>query len=420
MSPPPASTAAADPEATTAPTRPSRAIVITVLGITQILAWGSTFYLLAVLAPVIAADTGWPKTFVVGGLTLGLVAASLVSPRVGRAVEATGGRPVLVGSALVMAAGLALLGLATSRTLYLAAWLVIGLGMGAGLYDAAFATLGRLYGSTARSAITALTLFGGFASTVGWPLSAFLVETLGWRGACFAYAAMHVLVIAPLYLTLLPRRPAPAPVATPALPAGGEKTGSDEAASAARPAGDDRLLRLTLSAALTVSGIATAVISVHLITLLQARDLTLAAAVGLAAMVGPSQVGARVLEAWIGRRYHPIWTAGASAALTFTGVAILALGWAVLPLALVCYGAGIGIRSIVKGTLPLALFGPHGYAALMGRLALPQLLVAALAPLAAAWLLEAAGPTALLWTLAGVTALDAVLMGLIQVQMRGR
>ncbi|WP_043539946.1 MFS transporter [Salinarimonas rosea] len=394
-------------------------MVITVLGITQILAWGSTFYLLAVLAPVIAGETGWPKTFVVGGLTLGLVAASLVSPRVGRAVEATGGRPVLAGSALVMAAGLALLGLATTQALYLAAWLVIGLGMGAGLYDAAFATLGRLYGSTARSAITALTLFGGFASTVGWPLSAYLVETLGWRGACFAYAAIHVVVVAPLYLALLPRRPGPAPVATPTLSAHAAETAAPAAASASS-LGGDRLLRLTLSAALTVSGLATAVLSVHLITLLQARDLALAAAVGLAAIVGPSQVAARVLEAWLGRRHHPIWTAGASAALTFAGVAMLALGWAILPVALVFYGAGIGIRSIVKGTLPLALFGPHGYAALMGRLALPQLLVAALAPLAAAWLLEAAGATVLLWVLAGVTALDGVLMGLIRLQMRRR
>lgn len=416
MSPPPAADAALDRETTAeAPTRPARPVVITVLGITQILAWGSTFYLLTVLAPVIAAETGWPKTFVVGGLTLGLVAASLVSPRVGRAVEATGGRPVLVGSALTMAAGLLALGLAESRIAYLAAWLVLGLGMGAGLYDAAFATLGRLYGSTARSAITTLTLFGGFASTVGWPLSAFFVETFGWRGACFAYAAVHVLVVMPLYLALLPRRPAPAPVATN-VAAGATATG----AQPARSPGDDRLLRLTLAAALTVSGLATAIVSVHLITLLQARDLALAAAVGFAAMVGPSQVGARVLEAAIGRRYHPIWTAAASALLTFTGVTLLASGAAILPLALICYGAGIGIRSIVKGTLPLALFGPNGYAALMGRLALPQLLVAALAPLAAAWLLEAAGPTTLLWALMGVTALDAAFVGLIWVRMRGR
>ncbi|GGK43667.1 MFS transporter [Salinarimonas ramus] len=416
MSPPPSDSAALDLASAAAPEKPSRPVVITVLGVTQILAWGSTFYLLAVLAPVIVAETGWAKTFVVGGLTLGLVAASLVSPRVGRAVEATGGRPVLVGSALTMAAGLAALGLAAHPLAYLAAWLVIGLGMGAGLYDAAFATLGRLYGASARSAITTLTLFGGFASTIGWPLSALFVEQLGWRGACFAYAAIHVLVVAPLYLTLLPRRPAPAPHAAPvATPA------TEKPADGARRLRDETLLRLTLAAGLTVSGLATAVLSVHLITLLQARDLALAAAVGLAAMVGPSQVGARVIEAWIGRRYHPIRTAAASAALTFAGVALLASGnAAILPLALVCYGAGIGIRSIVKGTLPLAIFGPFGYAALMGRLALPQLLVAALAPLAGAWLMETIGPDALLHALIGVTTLDALLVLAIALQIRGR
>jgi len=417
VTPPPPSTLAAEDDAPPAAKnrRPSRPTVITALGVTQILAWGSTFYLLAVLAPVIVAETGWGKTFVVGGLTLGLIAASLVSPRVGRAVEATGGRPVLVGSALVMAAGLAALGFATTQTLYLAAWLVIGLGMGAGLYDAAFATLGRLYGANARSAITTLTLFGGFASTVGWPLSAFFVETLGWRGACFAYAGIHLFVLAPIYLAFLPRRPGPSPVDTPAAPAAATSAGASPIVR-----GDDRFLRLTLSAALTISGIATVVVSVHLIALLQTRELALAAAVGLAAMVGPSQVGARLIEAAIGRRYHPIWTAAASTLLTFSGVTILALGWAILPVALVCYGAGIGIRSIVKGTLPLALFGPHGYAALMGNLALPQLLVAALAPLGAAFLLDALGPTALLWTLVGVTALDALFVALIWAQMRGR
>lgn len=417
MTPPPASTVAADAGSSTGPEalKPSRPVVIIALGITQILAWGSTFYLLAVLAPVIVAETGWSTPFVVAGLTLGLVAASLVSPRVGRAVEATGGRPVLAGSALVMAAGLALLGLAGTQAHYLAAWLVIGAGMGAGLYDAAFATLGRLYGASARSAITAVTLFGGFASTVGWPLSALLVETLGWRGACFAYAAMHLLVIAPIHLVCIPRRPGPSPVALPAATATGSATRTP--APDAKPAGD-RLLRLTLAASLTIGWLPTAVVAVHLIALLQARDLALAAAVALAALVGPAQVGARVVEAAIGRRFHPIWTAAVSALLTFFGVAVLALGWPILPAALICYGAGIGIRAIVKGTLPLALFGPHGYAALMGWLALPQLFVAALAPLAAAWLLEAAGPTALLWALVGVTALDALFVGLIVVQMR--
>jgi len=163
-----------------------------VLGVTQIFAWGSSYYLPAVLAKPIAADTGWSLSWVVGGLSLGLLVAGLVSPWVGRAIARSGGRPVLALSAGLLAAGLSALALAHSLPAFLIAWLLVGLGMGAGLYDPAFATLGRLYGHGGRSAITTLTLFGGFASTVCWPLSAFLDAHLGWRGACLVYAGFQL------------------------------------------------------------------------------------------------------------------------------------------------------------------------------------------------------------------------------------
>ena len=156
---------------------PDRRIVVTALGVTQILAWGSTFYLLAVLAPNIARDTGWTYDRVVIGVSVGLLVAGIVSPRVGRYIASHGGRPVLAIGALLLAAGLASLGAAPNFPLYLVAWAVIGAGMGAGLYDAAFSTLGNIYGSNARGAIAAVTLFGGFASTVCWPLSAYLVQS---------------------------------------------------------------------------------------------------------------------------------------------------------------------------------------------------------------------------------------------------
>jgi MFS family permease len=160
-----------------------RNVVIGALGLVQIIAWGSSYYLIAVLAKPIADDTGWPLTWVIGGTSVGLLTAGLISQEVGHAIQKHGGRPVLVASTMLLAAGLLGLGFAPSLPFFFAAWVVLGLGMGAGLYDAAFGTLGRLYGTEARSAITTLTLYGGFASTICWPLSALLVEQLGWRGA---------------------------------------------------------------------------------------------------------------------------------------------------------------------------------------------------------------------------------------------
>jgi MFS family permease len=164
--------------------RTSRGVVVAVLGLLQILSWGSTFYLLAVLAKPITTETNWPYDRVMAGLSLGLLVAGAVSPRVGRAIARFGGRGVLACGALLIASGLVAVGTARHYAVYIMGWAVMGAGMGAGLYDAAFATLGWLYGKSARSAITAVTLYGGFASTVCWPLSAFLVQQLGWRGAC--------------------------------------------------------------------------------------------------------------------------------------------------------------------------------------------------------------------------------------------
>ena len=405
------------------PAAPPKAVVISALGITQILAWGSTYYLLAVLAEPIAAETGWSLAMVVGGLTLGLIAASLVSPRVGNAIQATGGRPVMSASSLIMAAGLAGLAFVDHPGLYFAIWILLGIGMGAGLYDAAFATLGRLYGKEARGAITALTLYGGFASTLCWPLSAFLVETLGWRGACLTYAGVHLLINLPLHLFALPRRPPDDPARPPqsrreilgALLRGRARG----AAQIALPA-SDRLLFTLLATGLTIGGIASAVLSVHLLTVLQARDIALAAAVGLGALVGPSQVGGRILEMLIGRRFHPLWTALASALLIFAGVTMLAGHAPLIALALVLYGAGIGIRSIVRGTLPLALFDPQIFAAVMGRLAAPILLVGALSPLAAAWIIDAYGTDTMLTIIVGLCLADILLVGLVALAARKR
>lgn len=375
--------------------------VIPVLGVTQILAWGSSYYLLAVLAKPIAADTGWPFGWVVGGLSLGLLVAGIVSPRVGRSIQRLGGRLVLAASAVLLALGLTGLALSPNLYVYVAAWLVLGAGMGAGLYDAAFATLGRLYGQQARTAITTLTLFGGFASTIGWPLSALLVSRFGWRDACLIYAAIHLLVLLPLYLFGLPTEKAqPHPVAAEA--------GGGSGRGLLRPG--ELPLFVLIALVTMVSSMISAVFSVHLLTLLQARGIALAAAVGLGAIVGPSQVGARAIEMLISRFHHPVWTKLIATGLLGAGVALLWIRLPIVAAALVCYGAGLGLESIARGTVPLAVFGERRYPALMGLIAMPSLIMQAAAPSLGAILIARLGAHGALGVLLAVTLANLALV----------
>jgi MFS family permease len=373
--------------------------IISTLGITQILAWGSTYYLPAVIAKTVSEDTGWPLEWVVGGLSLGLLIAGLVSPRVGAAIDRRGGRNILALSAGSICLGLLGLAAASNLVWYVGAWLIVGVGMGAGLYDAAFATLGRLYGQQGRSAITMLTLFGGLASTVCWPLSAFLLDQVGWRGTCIAYAVIQLLIALPLYLLVLPRE---AP------------THFDSATGIRSDLNSDRksrryLLPVLLAMTLTLAAVISSTLSVHLLNILQATGLTLGAAVALGALIGPSQVAARAVEMAVARFHHPIWTKLASVGFTALGVGALFANLPIVPLALICYGAGIGLESIARGTLPLALFGSEGYATLMGRLAMPSLIAQAAAPSVGALLIERAGSSAALGALAGAAVLNVAL-----------
>lgn len=364
----------------------NRLTVISALGVVQILAWGSSFYLPAVLSAPIASETGWPLSWIVGALSLGLLTAGAVAPYVGRVIGETGGRPVLAAAALLLAAGQIILGLAPNLAVFLFGWIAIGAGMAAGLYDAAFSTLGRLYGGSARSAITVLTLWGGFASTVCWPLSAYLVAHLGWRGTCFAYAAIQILISLPLVLTVLPRT-------LPELsrPAGGNADRSGEINPVERRA------FLLLAGIMILGGAISAIVGVHVLTLLQEQGLSLTAAVALGALIGPAQVGGRVVEMLGKEQHHPLWTMTGALALIALGLGLLSMGVGLVAFALILYGAGNGIFSIAKGTLPLSLFGPHRYAPIVGRLARPSLVAQAVAPAVSAFGIEKAGAS---WTYA--------------------
>jgi MFS family permease len=377
-----------------------RFVVISAMGIGQILAWGSSYYLLAVLAGPVARATGWSDSWIIGALSLGLLASGLVSPRIGHLIERFGGRPILASSAVLLAAGLLLQACAPNLAIFIVAWLVIGLGMGAGLYDPAFSTLGRLYGEHARSAITQLTLFGGFASTVCWPLSAYFVEHFGWRGTSLAYAAINIAVVLPLYLLCVPREERRLPAARSSVPG----------AMGRKRSAEDRYAFVLVAAGLTVASVIMTVISVHVLTLMQARGLTLATAISFGALIGPAQVGARVLQAALGRHRHPIWSFLVSAFLVAIGLCMLLGPASVIGAGLVLYGSGGGIRSIVRGTMPLALFGREGYAVLMGWLAMPSLVAQAASPSIGALLLEHLGANLTIAVLIGAAVFNILLV----------
>jgi MFS family permease len=378
-----------------------RRVVITALGIGQILAWGTSFYFPAVFAEPIVAETGWSLAYVVAGTSLGLLVAGLISPQVGRIIDKHGGRPVLLASSLCYAAGLAGIGVSPVLPVYLASWILIGIGMGTGLYDAVFAALGRMYGSEARTPITNLTLFGGFASTVCWPLSAFMIEHVGWRAACFAYAGLHLFLVLPLQMAVV--RAAPA---TEAAVAGGQR-GHQETL----PARNEMLIFALLAAVLSIAAGIGSIVVVHLLIFLQARGLDFAAAVSLGTLFGPAQVGARIIERLFGSHYHPVWTMIASCTLMAVGLVLLYGAVPALLLVILLYGAGYGISWIGRGTLPLALFGPVRFPRLMGKLAFPSLIIQALAPSAGAFLIESHGVNATIGVLTLLAVINVALIG---------
>ena len=373
-------------------------ITITAVGFTQIFAWGATYYLLTVLANPIATDTGWPKFWVIGSYSVSLLVAGLISPYVGVAIQHHGGRLVLAASSAILALGLAGLAISPNLAVYMISWIVIGLGMGSGLYDAAFAMLGRSYGTAARHSITAVTLIAGFSSTICWPLSAFLLEQWGWRGVCFFYSIMHLLVCWPIHLGMLPKNILNSSVAT-------------KAETSAHLGARNKLNVYLLALALTSVSVISAIVSVYLIVLLQESGAARTTAVALAALLGPSQVVARLAEMFFGRYYQPIWTLIVATGLIATGLGLLAVNMFPLGIGVLFYGGGIGIAWIARGTLPLALFGPEDYAILMGRLAFPSLLAQAISPSLGAILFDAYGADVtlmVLFTLAILTVAAAV------------
>ena len=336
------------------------------LGLAQTLAWGSTYYLPAILANAMAAELGLATAWIFTAFSAGLLLSAFLGPAAGRLIDLHGGWRVLPASNLVFAAGLAMLGMSSGPGSLFASWLVIGVGMSAGLYEAAFSTLAGIYGREARRSITGITLIAGFASTVCWPLSAYMDVTLGWRATCYVWAVAHLAIGLPVNLLLPPGK---------ATERGAQATESQT------PEKGRILVMAALSFVFAATWFCSTAMAAHLPRVLQESGASLAAAVAAAALVGPAQVGARVLEFWLMRHVHPIVSARiASLAHPVGAAGLMAMGSPAASAFAVTHGAGNGVMTIAIGTLPLALFGAAGYGLRQGLLMAPARLLSASAP----------------------------------------
>lgn len=361
---------------------PSKTIVVAALGTTQTLAWASSYYLPAILGAPIAAALGLPASVFFGIFSGSLLLGAALSPLVGRLIDTHGGRAVLTASNAVLAMGLALLGLAQGIVSLAIAWVFLGIGMAIGLYDPAFATLTRLYGRGARAPITGITLIAGFASTVGWPASAWFEHAFGWRDACLIWAGLNLFAALPLNWLVIP----PAPP----LPAAEER--EPTVLEAKPPRGAMPILAFYFCATAFVTG----AMAAHLPRFLEAAGASEAAAIAAGALVGPAQVAARLVEFGLLRSIHPVWSARVAAVMHPLGAAVLgALGPAGVALFALLHGAGNGLITIARGTLPLAIFGPDGYGLRTGILAAPARVALSAAPFVFGVLLDWIGTFAI-------------------------
>src|SRR6266436_5086532 len=350
--------------------------IILALGTTQTLAWASSYYLPAILADPIARDLGVSSNWVFAAFSASLVISAVLGPRVGRQIDLVGGRSVLSISSLTLAAGLVLLGCSYSIPVLVVAWLLLGVGMGFGLYDAAFGTLGRIYGDAARRSITGITLIAGFASTVGWPLTALGLESIGWRNTCLAWALAHILIGLPLNFFMMPAvkgaKAAIAASAKPHIPI-------------------DRtmiLLAFAFAAAWSVTG----AMAAHFPRILEAAGASPVQAIAAGALIGPAQVAARIVEASLLSRYHPLVSTWLACVMHPIGAGIVAIfGGGAASAFAIFHGAGNGVLTIARGTLPLAIFGPQNYAYRLGIIGAPARMAQAAAPLAFGLMIDSMG-----------------------------
>lgn len=373
------------------------------LGLTQIVGWGTTFLMPSVLGRHIERDLALPSEIVYGGITVMFGVGALFAPRVGRLLDRTGARSVMTVGSIVYALSLAALSFSQGLVSYLLCWAAMGIASTLALNTPASIALAQVAGARARQAIAVLAIVGGFASTVFWPVSEVLELLVGWRGVLLTYAAVHLLVCAPVHLLTLPGRVAVGPQA------------AADATTAPAPTAHARRLFMLLAIAFSCGAFIFTGFIVHAIGVLRGLGHDPASALLLASLIGPAQVAVRVVELVFGHRYAiSSSTLFAAAVLPLgLGLALLAGGnFVIALLCLVAYGIANGLKAVLRATLPLALFGRAQFGTYLGRLALPQGIVSAAAPPVLAAVMAHHGAEGVLGVtfLVGMVALVATVM----------
>jgi MFS family permease len=383
---------------------PWRAVIV--LGVTQILAWAALFYPPVLMMPLIAAERGWSLAFAMGGFSLALLVAGFCAPTTGGLIDRYGGHIVMAVGALIGALGLVLLTMAAHPAAYLATWVILGVAISATLYDPAFATLGRIFGHAARRPITALTLAGGFASTVSWPATHFFLSWTDWQGAYLIFAGLLALVAAPLHAFLLPRTRG----AT-------QKPFDPNLALPSAPLPSRGLAFILVATAFAAYAFVPSGLAAHLLAMFGRAGIDASSAVLIGALFGPSQVAARLCEMLFARNVHPLIVARFALAMLLVGFAMLAVFGFSLPVAMafaIMFGAANGLITITRGAVPLTLFGAVGYGRLLGRIAKPFQIMQALAPVVLAFVVERLSDSAGLALAAGFTFMALCCMAAIK------
>lgn len=345
-------------------------------------------------------EMGWSRTSIISGFTIGIIASGLLAPSLGRQISLGNGRKILAASSILFALGLSTVGIARQIEVYVLGWIFIGAGMGCGLYDACFSTLGRIYGTHARRMISVVALIGGLASTVFWPLSDYLITKIGWRDTCVSFAILHLLICLPIYYLSIPSPSGLTPKQLKRIKTGSVGTESEK-----------KVFLLFGSIMVLESGLAAAT-AVHLITILATAKAPQATTVVLGTLIGLSQISIRFADSLCGHFIKPVHALMFSSISILIAFSLISGSWN-LWLAMVFYGVGIGLFSVVRATFPLFAFGATDSPRLIGLISRPARFVQALAPLGAAFLADRLGPLILIWSLLGVAAIKVILSHLL-------